>query len=202
VTIDEELTQLEENLRRLKVEYATFFGGGTKKPPIDTEWRVKSLLARHQDTRLTLSQHYRYKSLAQGYAVLSDLWRKKMKVREEGYRRSQDALLGVQGVRTEEEHEAQRALKQQPAAVATASGAVAVECTDPKKQERELQMLYKELVAARKRNNEGLPAGGFESFRGFIEKKTDEMRSKRACRAVEFAVEMEDGKVRLKVRSK
>jgi len=200
VTIDEELTQLEENLRRLKVEYATFFGGGVKKPPVDTEWRVKSLLARYQDSRLTLAQHYRYKSLAQGYAVLSDLWRKKMKVREEGYRRAQDALLGVQGVRTLEEHQAERALKQQPAA--TATGLVALECIDPKNQERELEMLYKELVEARKRNHEGLPAGGFESFLGFIEKKTGEIRAKRACRAVEFAVEMEDGKVRLKVRAK
>ncbi len=197
MTIDEELTQLEEQLRRLKVEYATFFGGGTKRPPADTEWRVKSLLARHQESRLTLAQHYRYKSLAQGYAVLSDLWRKKMKIREEGYRRSQDALLGVQGVRTLEEHEAERALKQQQSA-----GRLTVECIDPKQQEQELRLLYKELLAARARTKEGLPAGGFASFREYVERKSSEVRSKRACNAVEFAVETQDGKVRLKVRAK
>lgn len=197
MTIDEELTQLEDNLRRLKVEYASFFGGGAKKPPVDTEWRVKSLLSRYKEIRLTLSQHYRYKSLAQGYAVLSDLWRKKMKVREEGYRRSQDALLGVQGVRTLEEHEAQLALKEKAAA-----GHSRVEYTDPKKQQHELRLLYKELLAARSRNHEELPSGGFDSFRDYIERKSKEVRSKRACKAVEFAVETEGGKVRLKVRAK
>ena len=197
MTIDEELTQLEESLRRLKVEYATFFGGGTKKPPVDTEWRVKSLLARHKDARLTLAQHYRYKSIASGYAILSDLWRKKMKVREEGYRRSQDALLGVQGVRTLEEHEAELALKQRATA-----GTLSVECIDPAKQDHELRLLYKELLAARSRSNEELPSGGFESFRNYVEQKSNEVRSKRACKAVEFAVETEDGKVRLKVRAK
>jgi len=39
-------------------------------------------------------------------AIYSDLWRKKGRIREEGYRRPQDALLSVQGVRPEEGHEA------------------------------------------------------------------------------------------------
>jgi hypothetical protein len=197
LTIDEELTQLEESLRRLKVEYAAFFGGGMKKPPMDTEWRVKSMLARHKDTRLTLAQHYRYKALASGYAMMSDLWRKKMKIREGGYRRPQDALLGVQGVRTLEEHEAERALSQPQAAPS-----LSIACVDPSRQEHDLQMLYRELLAARKRNHEGLPQGGFASFRSYITQKTNEVRSKRACEAVEFAVEVENGKVRLKVRAK
>lgn len=196
MNIDEELTLLEDQLRKLKVEYATFFGGGLKRPPVDTEWRVKSLIARHQDCRFTLQQHYRYKTLAQGYAIMSDLWRKKMKVREQGYRRPQDALLGVQGVRTLEQHEAERALKQHDTAPLT------IECSDPARQQRELKLLYKELLAARKRNKEDLPAGGFESFRSYIEKKTEDVRSRRPCKSIEFAVEVEDGRVRLKVRPK
>ena len=40
MTVDEELNLLEDNMRRLKVEYDVFFGGGSKKPPADTEWRV------------------------------------------------------------------------------------------------------------------------------------------------------------------
>ncbi|MBV8207120.1 MAG: hypothetical protein JO041_10030, partial [Acidobacteria bacterium] len=183
LTIDEELTQLEESLRRLKVEYATYFGGGMKRPPVDTEWRVKSLIARHQDCRLTHAQHYRYKSLAQGYAIFADLWRKKMKVREQGYRRPQDALLGVQGVRTLEEHEAARGLQQRSA------GGLKIECVDPAHQHRELRLLYRELLAARKRNNEDLPRGTFASFRSYVERKTEEVRRQRGCNSVEFAIE-------------
>ena len=54
---------------------------------------------------MNFSQRYRYNEMAQRYAVYSDLWRKKSRIREEGYRRPQDALLSVQGVRVaEEEH--------------------------------------------------------------------------------------------------
>jgi len=35
--------------------------------------------------------------LAQRYAIYSDLWRKKSRIREEGYRRPQDAILSVSG---------------------------------------------------------------------------------------------------------
>src|SRR5437868_3993573 len=37
VTVDEELSILDDNVRRLKIEYDIFFGGGSKKPPADLE---------------------------------------------------------------------------------------------------------------------------------------------------------------------
>ena len=49
--------------------------------------------------RLSFSQRFKYNEMAQRYAIQSDLWRKKTRIREEGYRRPQDALLSVQGVR-------------------------------------------------------------------------------------------------------
>jgi hypothetical protein len=44
VTLDEELTLLETQLRRLKIEYEVYFSNPTKKPPTDVEWKVLSLL--------------------------------------------------------------------------------------------------------------------------------------------------------------
>ena len=44
VTIDEELTLLDSQLRRLKIEYEIYFSNPTKKPPTDIEWKVLSLL--------------------------------------------------------------------------------------------------------------------------------------------------------------
>ncbi len=100
MTIDEELTHLESQLRRLKIEYEVYFSNPTKKPPTDVEWKVLSLLRKFSDGgRLTFSQRFRYNEMAQRYAIYSDLWRKKGRIREEGYRRPQDALLSVQGVR-------------------------------------------------------------------------------------------------------
>src|SRR6202165_1991732 len=103
VTTDEELTVLDSQLRRLKIEYEIYFSNPTKRPPTDIEWKVLSLLRKFSDgNRMSFSQRFRYNEVAQRYAIYSDLWRKKNRIREEGYRRPQDALLSVQGVRVEE----------------------------------------------------------------------------------------------------
>src|SRR3977135_2223907 len=107
VTTDEELNLLDSQLRRLKIEYEIFFNNPTKRPPTDIEWKVLALLRKFSDGgRMNFTQRFRYNEMAQRYAIYSDLWRKKARIREEGYRRPQDALLSVQGVR-EEEHQAQ-----------------------------------------------------------------------------------------------
>jgi hypothetical protein len=103
VTIDEELTLLDSQLRRLKIEYEIYFSNPTKRPPTDVEWKVLSLLRKFSDGgRMSFSQRFRYNEIAQRYANYSDLWRKKNRIREEGYRRPQDAILSVQGVRLQE----------------------------------------------------------------------------------------------------
>src|SRR5437667_7075759 len=107
MSVDEELNLVESQLRRLKIEYEVFFSNPQKKPPSDLEWKVLALLRKFSDGgRMSFSQRFRYNEIAQRYAIYSDLWRKKNRIREEGYRRPQDALLSVQGVRLEE-HEPQ-----------------------------------------------------------------------------------------------
>ncbi len=49
MTVDEESSLLEETVRRLKIEYDVYFGGGSKKPPADTEWRVQSIIKKYSD---------------------------------------------------------------------------------------------------------------------------------------------------------
>src|SRR5580704_19315689 len=106
VTIDEELNLLDQQLRRLKIEYEIFFNNPAKRPPTDVEWKVLSLIRKFSDSaRLSFSQRFKYNEMAQRYAIQSDLWRKKTRIREEGYRRPADAILSVQGVRVSAEHE-------------------------------------------------------------------------------------------------
>ena len=84
MTVDEELNVLEENIRRLKIEYDVYFGGGSKRAPGDTEWRVQSLLKKYSDSaKMNFAQRFKYNSIAQKYAVFSDLWRQKLKIKEE-----------------------------------------------------------------------------------------------------------------------
>src|SRR5579884_4050233 len=154
MTIDEELTLLESHLRRLKIEYEIYFSNPQKKPPSDLEWKVVSLLRKFSDGgHMNFSQRFRYNEMAQRYAIYSDLWRKKGRIREEGYRRPQDALLSVQGVRPTEldetPHHPAYGLANAAAAGASASNAASalrIQCSDPGKESGSIQELYRGLA--------------------------------------------------------
>jgi hypothetical protein len=206
VTIDEELTVLESQLRRLKIEYEVYFSNPTKRPPTDIEWKVLSLLRKFSDGgRMSFSQRFRYNEMAQRYAVYSDLWRKKGRIREEGYRRPQDALLSVQGVRVEE-HEPEHKVygvghAAAGAAAAPAKQSLRIECSDASAEQDKVATLYKALTEAKKNAGETV-SGNMESFSSFVQKKTDQIRKQYGCQAVEYSVEMEGGQVRLKAKAK
>ncbi len=210
MTVDEELNLLDEALRRLKVEYDIFFGGGSKKPPSDTEWRVQSLVKKYSDSqKLTFAQRFKYNTIAQRYAIYSDLWRQKLKIKEEGYRRPQDAVLGIQGLRTAEEHGAAKALHESPEA-APAETPVAeapplepfrVVCSGGKAEKDVVRALYDAMMRA-KQGAAGGSTANFESFRTFVKRKTDQIRKDFGCEAVEYSVEMQDGQVKLKAKPK
>jgi hypothetical protein len=208
VNIDEELTVLESQLRRLKIEYEIFFSSPTKKPPTDIEWKVLALLRKFSDGgRMSFSQRYRYNEMAQRYAVYSDLWRKKARIREEGYRRPQDAMLSVQGVRPEERKSEHKVYGVSAAAAALAAGAatkaepVSVQCSDPQNEREQVAKLYRALITAKKNAGETV-AGNADSFTSFVQKKTDQIRKQYNCQSVEFSVELQEGQVRLKAKAK
>jgi hypothetical protein len=212
VTIDEELTVLDSQLRRLKIEYEIYFSNPTKRPPTDVEWKVLSLLRKFSDgNRMSFSQRFRYNEIAQRYAIYSDLWRKKNRIREEGYRRPQDALLSVQGVRVEEHVPEHKVYGVGHAATASAAAAAtsaaeekkpfSMQCADARAERDQVQKLYQALTDAKKRSGEAV-SGNVDSFTAFVQKKTEQIRKQYGCEAVEYTVEMQNGQVKLKAKAK
>jgi hypothetical protein len=212
VTIDEELTVLDSQLRRLKIEYEIYFSNPTKRPPTDIEWKVLSLLRKFSDgNRMSFSQRFRYNEIAQRYAIYSDLWRKKNRIREEGYRRPQDALLSVQGVRVEEHVPEHKVYGVGHAATASAAAAAtsaaeekkpfSMQCADARAERDQVQKLYQALTDAKKRSGEAV-SGNVDSFTAFVQKKTEQIRKQYGCEAVEYTVEMQNGQVKLKAKAK
>ena len=84
--IDEELGALERDIRTLKIEYEQYFGGGRSRPPNDTIWRIDQTIKRYAERGADMSygQRFRYNNLAQTYAKYQDIFRKRMKAKEEG----------------------------------------------------------------------------------------------------------------------
>jgi len=211
VTIDEELSLLDQQLRRLKIEYEIFFNNPAKRPPTDVEWKVLSLIRKFSDgTRMSFSQRFKYNEMAQRYAVQAELWRKKMRIREEGYRRPADAILSVQGVRVSEEHEAKHHPVYGVSHKAQAAGAGApseadqpfsVQCSGAAAEREQVESLYKALTEAKQKSGEKV-SGNLDSFAAFVKKKTTEIRKEQGCDAVVYSVETQGGQVKLKAKAK
>jgi hypothetical protein len=233
VTIDEELTLLDSQLRRLKIEYEIYFSNPTKRPPTDVEWKVLSLLRKFSDGgRMSFSQRFRYNEIAQRYAIYSDLWRKKNRIREEGYRRPQDAILSVQGVRPEEREPEHKVYGVGHIAAAAAGATAAAETgtapattslpvvplvapTLSKPEEKPFSVACGDARAEKdqvrklyqalteaKKKSGESVSGNLESFSSFVQKKTEQIRKQYGCEAVEYTVEMQNGQVKLKAKAK
>jgi hypothetical protein len=201
VGVDEELSQLEESMRRLKTEYDVYFGGGSKKPPADTQWRVESLLKKHSDgNKMNFAQRFKYNSLQQKYSLFNGLWQQKLKIKEEGYRRPQDAVLGIAGMRISEEQAAAASLSKKGKAPEP-DGNFKTHCSDVNADHENVEKLFNAMMAAKTKAGENANAS-FDSFKSFVQKKTEQIRKEYGCHAVEYSVEMESGQVRLKAKAK
>lgn len=181
-TPDEQLTRLEDDIRRLRVEFDVFFNGGSKRPPYDTKGRVETLLKRLADDRtLTFAQRYRYNSLAARYNAFRDLWRRTMQGREEG----RDAASA-----------ARASAHQEPRP--TLIEAVSFICADPHHEVELVKNLYDSLVEAKRRCGEPTEDLSFPKFHRLIASKADGLKQQFGCERVRFSVAVEGGHVSFK----
>ena len=181
-TPDEQLTRLEDDIRRLRVEFDIFFNGGAKRPPYDTKGRVETLLKRLGDDRtLTYAQRYRYNSLAARYNAFRDLWRRTIQGREEG----RDAVSA-----------ARAQVKKEPAPKEVE--AVSFVCADAHHEVEVLKQLYNSLLEAKRRCGEPTEDLSFPKFHRLVASKTDGLKQQLGCDRVRFSVAVEDGHVSFK----
>ncbi len=197
MTVDEELALLDESFRRLKIEYDIYFAGAAKKPPVDTELRVTSLIRRNiENSRLTFTQRFRLNSVAQKYSVFSDLWRRKSKIKDEGYRRPEDILLGVGGFGSVDHSMYSPKDAHNPVVPDGEPESFLVFTNDV----IEVVALYEAVVRAREAA--GQPLGAFDTFAAFVQNKSSQIRGQFHCQAVEYTVMVQSGQVRLKARAR
>jgi hypothetical protein len=217
-TIDEDLGQLERDIRQLKIEYDQYFGGGRKRPPTEIEWRIELVVKRYGERggELKFGQRFRFNNLTQTYAKYKDIFRKKVQLKEEG--RSQRhfgaAAKAIEAERAKahpELHpevatpaahaapviEAPAAARRVVAAEAPAS-AFRVVCADPENETENVERLYHAFVQAKTQTGEEIHKLSQAGFKEFVRKKTKDLQEKQNCRNVEYVVEVVEGQVKLK----
>ena len=184
-TAEEQLTRLEDDIRRLRIEFDIFFNGGSKRPPYDTKGRVETLLKRLGDDRtLTYAQRYRFNSLAARYNAFRELWRRMMQGREEG----RDPVSAARAqVKTE--------------ANASPVESVSFVCLDAHREIEVVKNLYTSLLEAKRRCGEPTEDLSFPKFHRLIASKADGLKDQLGCDRVRFSVSVESGHVSFKARA-
>ena len=194
-TIDEDLSQIEKDIRQLKIEYDQYFGGGRKRQPTEIEWRIDLLVKRYNERggELKSAQRFRFNNLTQTYAKYKDIFRKKTALKEEG---RQQRHFGAAA----REIEASRAKEQAKEASASASGGKAFRmiCSAPEQEKDKVEQLYQAFLQAKQQAGEHTGKLSRSSFNEFVLKKTKELQKQKNCKDVEYVVETVGGQVKLK----
>ena len=175
-TVEEQLVRLEEDVRRLKIEFDIYFNGAAKRPPYDTKNRVETLIKRLADDRtLNYAQRYHYNSLASRYTAFRDLWRRTLQGREEG----RDAATAARAsVRLNEPFDRSTFV-----------------CADAHKDVATVRNLYNSLLDAKRRCGEPTRDLSFPRFHRLIASKADGLKERLGCDRVLFSVDVEGGHV-------
>lgn len=180
MTIDEELSKLEDNIRKLKIEYEAYFSGGQPRSPHDTVFRVENTIKKFNDqvAKFSFGHRFRFNQLVQKYAVYNDLWRRRMKDKEEG--RGQ---YGQQRLPVEE----------QPS-----DGSVRVVCSNPEKEKEKVDQLLKAMIEAKRQVGERVDHIDPFQFSKFVTEKTRQIKESLSCEKVQFSITVEEGRVKFK----
>jgi len=196
-TPDEDLAQLQRDIRQLKIEYEQYFGGGKMRPPADIEWRIDTMLKRYSDrgAQMSYSQRFQYGNLVNMYTKYRDMFRKRLKLKEEGAPRHFGAAA--------REIEAQRALRRpQPKKQDAARFPFAVSWRDPDQEPVKVEQLFTAFREAKAQAGEDTKPLTMDAFQVFVRQKTHQLKSQKDIEEVEYVVTVEGNHARLKVRVK
>ena len=180
MTVDEEMDRLEDGIRRLKIEYEIYFYGSAPRAPRDTVYRVETLIKKYTSdaSKLSFGQRFKFNQLVQKYAVHNDLWRKKLRDKEEGRGQFGKPRREVEAPPPER--------------------GVVVVCSDPEKETAKVEQLLRALVEAKKKVGETADHLDLVTFTKFVQAQTQRVRESLGCSNVQFSVSVEDGKVKFR----
>jgi hypothetical protein len=188
VEINNQLTALEADLKRLEAEYNMYFSGRLPRPPWETRQRVQATVKRLDQTHITnYGIRFRFTTLQTRLSRFIDLWDRALRAREEGRPGplSHLAPQAEQPAATAETRVEDRILR-----VATFS--------NPSKEPVKVRELYNSFIEARKQA--GQERVDYERFEQLVNAQVRAIQAKGAAE-VAFRVAIQDGKVAFTARA-
>jgi hypothetical protein len=82
--IDQQLTRLEDDIRKLKIDFDIYFNGASKRPPLEARARLDAYIKRVADNRnLSYAQRYYFNTLVARFTSYRELWRRSLRAKGE-----------------------------------------------------------------------------------------------------------------------
>src|SRR5438552_3492970 len=80
--IDQQLSRMEDDIRKLKIDFDIFFNGTARRPPLESRARLETYIKRIADNRnLNYAQRYYFNTLVSRFTAYRELWRRTLKAK-------------------------------------------------------------------------------------------------------------------------
>ncbi len=181
------LSDIEQEMKELEIAYEQYFAGVEKREPITLREAMARRLRQFANRRIVQTDlRYRSQNLATRFHTYCGYWDRILRLIEEGrYSRQQGLLPKLSPPPTES-----------PAATRSPDQAKA----NPPGNGRDLDSVYQKLVEAHHACNLKIPQR--QKVEEFLAQQKDKIREKFGDRPVEFRIDLEGGKLKLKVKAK
>jgi hypothetical protein len=177
--IDEELKNMEETLRRLRVEYQIFLFGNRKSPPEDMKLRLEKI-SKHLSDRadMTQAQRFRFNTVLTRFYTYRSLWRRIVHEKEFG-KETREETSAVSDISRENAPEEKLRLS----------------LSDPNEEEDKIKSLYDALLHHNQKHP-GKLSFSYQQFSRFLAEQTRNIRKKHGCTRVTYSVVLDGDVIR------
>lgn len=181
--IDDELDELEQYLKRLRVEYDQYFLGILKRPPEMLQGRVQKIIVKYANETLRRThQKFRFNNMNSQYQVFRQQWGRTMRQIEDG---------------TYKGHLFKAKLHERARGVSDETPNPFMRTPDSPKPSGPMDKLFDAFVAARKRAGDAGPAPDRAKLSEIVKKQTAALKAKHPGAKVKFRVAIEGKKAKL-----
>ena len=208
--IEEGIHQLEDGIRRLKVQYDLFFSGASPRPPVELRAQVDRLIRTFANASIRrYSDRFLFNTLVGRYNSFIELWNKQQRVLDEG--RDRPGLPHLFSARTPAPDAAEGEVLTNGAAHRASISTVPAQTPAPDRpcvlrgeasasDSAALETLFERYVEARRQISGTAPRLTLDSFARQIGRQADALRASSGCDAVEFRLTAADSQVTIKAR--
>jgi len=184
--VDEELEELDQGLKRLRVEYDQYFLGILKRPPEVLQGRMQKIIVKYSNQILRKThQKFRFNQLNSKFQIYRQQWGRTLRQIESGTYRGHRFKAKL--------HERERQMKQADADATPMS----VAAPPPAGKPGPIDQLYDALLAARRRAGESGPEPDRAKLSEIVKKQTAALRAKHPGAKVRFRVAVDGNRAKL-----